>query len=252
MRDARLVAAAAAGVAPDRVTIIGPEIAGREALARFDAHLRARGGGASVAHVVGIKSFWGREFHVDLHVLAPRPETEGIVAAALSMPWSRVVDLGTGSGCLAVTLLAERPGATGVATDISEDALVVAARNARRHRIGSRLDFVLADWWARVPGRFDLVVSNPPYLAESEMAGLSPEVRAEPRIALTPGGDGLDAYRRIAAGVAAAIEPGGACLLEIGPTQGPAVAALLEAAGLRAIEVLADMDGRDRVLRARA
>ena len=252
MRDARLLAADAAGVPPDRMTMLGPETADGAALDRFGARLAAREGGMSVAHVVGAKSFWGREFHVDLRVLAPRPETEGIVAAALALPWSRVIDLGTGSGCLAVTLLAERTGATGVATDVSDGALEVAGRNARRHGVGGRLRLARADWWRGVTGRFDLVVSNPPYVAEAEMAGLAPEVRAEPRIALTPGGDGLGAYRAIAAGLAARMEPGGACLLEIGPTQGPAVAGLLGRAGLADVRILPDMDGRDRIVSGRA
>lgn len=229
--------------------MMGPVMAPPLALARLEAHLAARGAGWSVAHVVGEKAFWGREFKVDPHVLVPRPETEVLIAAALNAPWSRMIDLGTGSGCIAVTLLAERREATGLAIDLSEGALRVAARNAATHGVADRLELRRADWWAGVEGRFDLVAANPPYLAEEEMAGLAPEVLAEPRMALTPGGDGLSAYRAIAAGLADRLAPGGTCLLEIGAEQGAVVAALLSAAGLAAVTVLSDMDGRDRVVR---
>ena len=252
MRDARLLAADAAGVAPDRMTVIAPDPAPADALAGLEARIAARAAGASVAHVIGRKSFWGREFHVDPHVLAPRPETEALVAAALEAEWGRVIDLGTGSGCIAVALLAERPGARGVGTDLSDGALRVAGRNAAAHGVADRLELVRADWWDEVRGRFDLVASNPPYLAEREMAGLAPEVLAEPRRALTPGGDGLGAHRAIAAGLGAHLAPGGTVLLEIGPTQGAAVAGLLSAAGITDVAVLPDMDGRDRVVRGRA
>ena len=172
------------------------------------------------------------------------------MAAALERPFARVLDLGTGTGCLAVTLLAERPEASGVATDLSEAALAVARRNAEAHGVAERLELRHGDWWAPVEGRFDLIVSNPPYVAAAEMAGLAPEVRAEPRLALTPGGDGLGAYRAIADGLLRHLVPGGRALLEIGATQGPAVAAILRAAGLDAVRLRPDMDGRDRVAEA--
>ena len=130
-----------------------------------------------MAHVTGRQTFWGRDFAVSGDTLAPRPETETLVAAALERPFARVLDLGTGTGCLAVTLLAERPGARGVATDLSAAALAVAARNAEAHGVARRLELRHGDWWAPVTGRFDLIVSNPPYVAEAEMAGLAPEVR---------------------------------------------------------------------------
>ena len=201
--------------------------------------------------MLGRKAFWGREFAVTGDVLAPRPETEVLVAAALRGPFGRLIDLGTGTGCIAVTLLAERAGARGVATDLSAGARAVAARNAAAHGVAGRLEVVAADWWDGVGGGFDLVVSNPPYIAEDEMAGLSREVLAEPRMALTPGGDGLGAYRAICAGAAARLAPGGRVLLEIGPAQGGAVAALLRAGGLEPVAVHPDLDGRDRVVEAR-
>ena len=184
--------------------------------------------------------------------LAPRPETEALVAAALAEPFGALLDLGTGTGCIAVTLLAERTGATGVATDLSAAALEVAERNARAHGVAERLRLARGDWWEAAEGRHDLVVSNPPYVAEAEMASLAAEVLAEPRMALTPGGDGLGAYRAIAVGILARLVPGGRALLETGAGQAEAVAGLLRAAGLDVVGAHSDMDGRARVVEARA
>ncbi|MEF9605777.1 peptide chain release factor N(5)-glutamine methyltransferase, partial [Paracoccus sp. PXZ] len=154
------------------------------------------------------------------------------------------------TGAILISLLAERPGARGTGTDISPAALMVARENAAR--IGVCADFLESDWFASVAGQFDLIVSNPPYIALDEMADLSPEVREwEPRHALTDGADGLSAYRAIAAGAPAHLSPGGRLLVEIGPTQGRAVAALMQAAGLVEPRILPDLDGRDRVVGAR-
>ena len=136
-----------------------------------------------------------------------------------------------------------------MATDISGAALAVAAENAARHGVAGRLDLVEADWLGGVAGRYDLVVSNPPYIAEAEMAGLAPEVaRHDPRAALSDGGDGLGAYRGIAGAVVAHLAPGGRVLVEIGAGQGAAVACLFARAGLAEVRILPDLDGRDRVV----
>ena len=172
-----------------------------------------------------------------------------MVEAALEGPFGRLLDLGTGSGCIAVTLLGEREQATAMAGDLSEDALTVASGNAARHGVSDRLTLVQSDWYDATPGNFDLVVSNPPYIAEAEMGGLSVEVRDhDPRMALTDGGDGLSAYRAITAGINAVLDPGGRLLVEIGPAQGDAVSALFRGAGLEDIRVLPDLDGRDRAV----
>lgn len=251
-RDARLLLAAALGVAPDRLALhladpLPPEVADR-----FETHLQDREARRPVAQIVGRRLFWGRPFRVTRDTLDPRPETETLVAAALDEPFSRVLDLGTGTGCILLTVLAERPGATGVATDMSEAALAVARQNAADLGLSDRAEFRRADWFAGVDGAFDLILSNPPYIAAAEMAGLAPEVRDwEPPGALSPGGDGLAAYRAIAAGAGPHLSAGGRLLVEIGPTQGAAVAALFAAAGLRDLRVLPDLDGRDRVVAAR-
>ena len=247
--DARHILAFATDVSRDRLAVLSADPLPPGAAGRLEAAIAARLSGRSVAHVTGRAAFWGRGFRVTDATLSPRPETETLIAAALEAPFARMIDLGTGTGCIGVTLLAERPGAAGVLTDLSPDALAIARENAARHGIAPA--FVLSDWWQDVEGTFDLVVSNPPYIAAGEMPGLSREVLHEPRMALTPGGDGLDAYRAIAAGLPAHLDPGGRVLLEIGPTQAAAVSGLMRDAGLEAVRVRPDMDGRDRVVEAR-
>ena len=167
----------------------------------------------------------------------------------------KLLDLGTGTGSILVTLLAELPGARGVGTDLCPDALVVAAANARAHGVASRASFIAGDWLEAVAGRFDLILSNPPYLATREIAGLAEEVAAyDPRLALDGGPDGLAAYRRIAARAREALAEEGRLLVEIGPAQSDAVAEILEGAGLRPEEtgsVRRDLAGRPRVVVAR-
>lgn len=247
--DARVLLAHAAGIEADRLTLHLPDPLSPDAATRFEVALDERAARRPVSQIVGHRLFWGRRFRVASDVLDPRPETESLIAAALGRPFARLLDLGTGSGAILLTLLAERPGAAGLGTDLSAAALAVASGNAARLGLGHRAEFRQADWFSDIDGRFDLIVSNPPYIAEAEMAGLAPELRLwEPRQALTPGGDGLDAYRAIAAGAPAHLVPGGRLMVEIGPTQGAAVAALFTAAGLVAGPVLPDMDGRDRVV----
>ncbi|HSF64268.1 MAG TPA: peptide chain release factor N(5)-glutamine methyltransferase [Paracoccaceae bacterium] len=251
-RDARVLMAHALGIGADRVVLVAGDALAPEAEAAFAAAVAARVARQPVAQITGRRLFWGREFRVTRDVLDPRPETETLIAAALEAPFARVLDMGTGSGAILCTLLAERPGATGLGTDLSAAALTIARGNAEALGLGGRAEFVLSDWWADVAGQFDLIVSNPPYIAADEMADLAPEVRDwEPAMALTPGGDGLDAYRAICAGAHAHLVPGGRLLLEIGPAQGAAVAALARAAGLGQVVVRPDMDGRDRVVCAR-
>jgi len=251
-RDARLLLAHATRIPPDRLTLRQTEALLPEAASRFAALVAARAARQPVSQIIGQRLFWGRNFRVTADVLDPRPETEVLVAEALSAPFARVLDLGTGSGAILCSLLADRPAATGIGTDISAPALAIARGNAQAMGLGDRAAFVLSDWFVAVTGRFDLIVANPPYIAAAEMAALAPEVRDwEPHIALTPGGDGLGSHRLIAAGAGRALTPAGRIFVEHGPTQGYAVAALFAAAGLQAIRILRDLDGRDRAVVAR-
>ncbi|MGR3759116.1 peptide chain release factor N(5)-glutamine methyltransferase [Roseobacteraceae bacterium NS-SX3] len=252
-RDARILLAHAARVDASRVTLIAPEELAPAIAERYDQLVALRAIRVPVSHLIGEREFYGRRFKVSADVLDPRPETEILIEAALAEPFGRVLDLGAGSGCILVTLLAERPAATGLGVDLSEAACLQASANAVLHRVEGRADIRQSDWFSAVEGRFDLIVSNPPYIALDEMEGLSAEVRRhEPEMALTDGGDGLGAYRGIAAGVADHLAPRGRVLLEIGPTQGEAVTQLLRRAGLQDLRVIADLDGRDRVVCARA
>lgn len=248
-RDARRLLAHALGVSPDRLALILPEPLDETQLAPFDAAIARRAARQPVSQITGERAFFGRRFRVTQDTLDPRPETELLVETALERPFVRMLDLGTGTGCILLSCLAGMPFATGIGTDISEAALAVAEDNGRRLGLERRVRFLTSDWFARVSGRFDLIVSNPPYIAETEMADLLPEVRDwEPHLALTPGGDGLDAYRAIAAGAGARLMDGGRLAVEIGPTQAGAVCALLGRQGFSAPEVRRDLDGRDRVV----
>lgn len=252
MRDARRLLAHAAGLDPGTLHRLDDGPLPRDIAAAFDALLARRAAGEPLARVLGYRDFWQHRFRITPDVLDPRADTETLVARALEVPWQSVLDLGTGSGCILLSLLAERPEARGTGTDVSWAALGVARDNAHTLGLSERAEFVRADWWQGVSGRFDLIVSNPPYIGADEMDALSPEVREhDPHLALSPGGDGLDPYRIIAAGAAGALAPGGRVMVEIGWKQGSAVAELFSAAGLADVALHPDLEGRDRVVSAK-
>ncbi len=223
----------------------------KETGADFASLVKRRAAREPFSHIAGYRDFWKHRFRVNRHVLDPRPETERLVELALCAPFSKILDLGTGSGCILISLLAERPEARGVGTDISEHAVLLAGENAARIGVADRLTLPLSDWYADLGGRYDLIVSNPPYIAAEEMAGLQPEVRDfEPRAALTDEGGGLSAYRAIAAGALDHLTDGGRLLVEIGADQGAAVSEIFWAAGLAEVTVHPDLNGKDRVVSA--
>ncbi|MEQ6248195.1 peptide chain release factor N(5)-glutamine methyltransferase [Sulfitobacter sp. HNIBRBA3233] len=251
-RDARLLLAHAASIDAARVTLIAPEEIAPEIAERFEHLVALRAIRVPVSHLLGERAFYGRPFKVSRDVLDPRPETESLIEAALSAPFDMVLDLGTGSGCILVTLLAERAAARGVGVDLSEAACLQASANAVLHGVDDRAHFVQSDWFGAVAGRYDLIVSNPPYLAQSEMADVAPEVaRHEPAMALTDGADGLTAYRVLAEQAQGYLTADGRLLAEIGWKQGPEVAGLFRAEGWADVMILPDLDGRDRVVQAR-
>jgi release factor glutamine methyltransferase len=247
--DARRLLAHVLGVAPGRLTLVLPDPVAPDAAARFAGLVTRRAGRAPVSHLTGSRTFWGREFRVTPAVLDPRPETEVLVAAALERQFTRVLDLGTGSGCILVTLLAEREGARGLGLDLSSAALAIADANAQIHRVADRATFAVSDWCDAADGLFDLIVANPPYVSAAEMEGLAPEVRDhEPRLALTDEADGLSAFRTILRQAPRHLAEGGTLLAEIGAGQGAAVTGLALAEGFSRSRLLPDMDGRDRVV----
>jgi release factor glutamine methyltransferase len=251
-RDARVLLSHALGIGHDRLTLKLPDEMTDQQARLYEDALAARMARQPVAQITGRRLFWGLSFRVTRDTLDPRPDTEALVADALREPFLKMLDLGTGTGCILLSCLKHMPMARGLGTDISEAALQVAVGNTRDLGLEAQARFRKSDWFDNVTGAYDLIVSNPPYIAADEMPDLAPEVRDwEPHLALSPGGDGLDAYRAIARGAGARLMPGGRLLVEIGPTQGATVSALFVAAGLGEVRILPDMDGRDRVVAAR-
>lgn len=252
-RDARMLLAHAASVDATRITLIAPEHLAPDIEERFDQLVSLRAVRVPVSHLIGEREFYGRRFKVSGDVLDPRPETETLIEAALAEPFGSVLDLGTGSGCILVTLLAERPHAVGMGVDLSEAACLQASANAVLHEVSARADIRKSDWFGAVEGRFDLIVSNPPYIGLTELVALQPELtRHEPRMALTDGGDGLSAYREIAARARASLAQGGRVLVEIGAMQAGAVLDIFSGAGWPRPRVIHDLGGQDRVVQVRA
>lgn len=252
--DARLLLAAASGV--ERATLLAGAVPTLtdEQDAALEALVRRRERREPIAYILGAKEFWSLSFEVDPAVLIPRPETETVVEAALERIGEmtaalRILDLGTGSGCLLLALLSELPYATGLGVDDSPAALAVARRNAERLGIAPRAEFRQGRWGEGLQERFDLIVSNPPYVAEGEWDRLQPEIRCfEPKPALVAGPDGLAAYRELAPDCARLLAMDGALALEIGLGQADAVSAILAAHGLEVIERRRDLAGIERCL----
>jgi release factor glutamine methyltransferase len=221
--------------------------------AAFDAFIARRERREPVAYILGRKEFWSLEFEVSPAVLIPRPDTETVVELALAAlkktPPARILDLGTGSGCLLISLLTEFPHASGTGLDISPDALGLAARNAARLGVAARASFVHGDFGAHpLEGRFDLVVSNPPYIPDADIARLEADVRNhEPRLALSGGTTGLASIERIAAALRDVLDAQGLALIEIGHDQAKTARAVLEDKGLEVARIAKDLAGRDRV-----
>jgi release factor glutamine methyltransferase len=253
VRDARVLMAHAMQRPVSRLTLHLADTLDASAALRFSDAVSARSRRQPVSQIIGRRMFWGRDFLVTADVLDPRPETETLIAAALAQPFATILDLGTGSGCILLTLLLDRPASFGIGVDVSQAAISVATANRVGFGLAERADLRFGNWYDGLAQRFDLIVSNPPYIRADEMGGLAPEVRDhEPHIALTPGGDGLDAYRHITTGAMRHLHPGGRLILEIGPTQGAAVSGLFAEGGLTEIAVGQDMDGRDRIVQGRS
>jgi release factor glutamine methyltransferase len=254
--DARILVGFALGLDHAGLTVAAERrITSREAetIAALGQRRLAR---ESIALIVGYKEFWGLRFQVGPATLVPRPDTETVVEAALRALDAqglrrsplRIADLGTGSGCLLLALLSELPNARGIGTDISNPALEIARQNARALNLTQRTQFVRGNFADTLAGEFDLIVSNPPYVATQAIADLAPEVRQEPRLALDGGPDGLSAYRTIVADAARVLRPGGVLVLEVGIDQASPVSALLSGAGLAPEEPHPDLAGVARVI----
>lgn len=254
-REARLLLAHALDV--DQASIVGhPERAIADPGA-YRALVDRRARGVPAAQLLGQQEFWSLPFRVTPDTLIPRPDTETLVEAALAVLKERklaaptILDLGTGTGCLLLSLLSECPGAWGVGIDRSADAADVARGNAERLGLADRAHFLVSDWAAALSGRFDIVVSNPPYIATDEIGGLQTEIaHHEPNLALDGGGDGLACYRAFVDELPRLLRPEGSVFLEVGLGQWESVAALLEAAGLTVSGPIRDLAGISRCIAA--
>lgn len=251
-REARLILAHALGIEP--VVVTGyPERRVPDA-ARYEELIARRAAREPLSHLTGRREFWSLDFEVTPATLDPRPDSETVIETALSVSPNpdtalTILDLGTGTGCLLLALLSERPRAEGIGIDIDPAAVAVARRNADRLALSGRARFAVGDWGRALEGRFDLIISNPPYIPAADIAVLQREVSEyEPRRALDGGADGLDAYRALAGDVLRLLAPGGAAVYEFGLGQGDGVAEVVEGAGLAVEGFARDLAGRRRCI----
>ena len=252
-REARILLAFVLDIDALQVSLRLEETLNAEQSAELEATLSWRVARVPMSHILGYRDFYEHRFIVTHDVLDPRPETEELVARALSAPFQNVLDLGAGSGCIILSLLAENSSAYGLAVDQSIKALEVARRNAANLQLTDRVRFCRSDWCEEIPAeRFDLIVSNPPYIHPGVLKGLSPEVHHEPKSALTDFKDGLSHYATIAHQVHGFLAPEGRLLFEIGYDQGAAVVEMLCKEGYRDIAIWEDLEHRPRVVSCRA
>ena len=222
----------------------------------FDALIARRARREPVSHLTGHREFWSLDFLVGPDVLDPRADSETLIEVVLSevqdgFAVSRLLDLGTGSGCLLLSLLSELPEAIGIGVDVSEKALAIARRNAERLGLAQRAEFRHGRWHAGLEESFDIVISNPPYIPASDINALQPEVREfEPHLALIGGEDGLDCYREIIAGLSSILRPGGLIVFEVGAGQASTVGEMLQKAGFKRAKYHKDLSGIKRCVSA--
>ncbi len=250
--DARLMVAEVLGVEMRRLPSSHHAELNGDETARLAAMLDRRLAREPMSHILGRRGFWTLEFQVTADTLDPRPDTETLIEAVLAALDDRgrprrLLDFGTGSGCILLTLLSELGHSTGLGIDASQAALAVARRNADLLGLASRAEFRLGDWGNGLEGAFDVIVSNPPYIPDGDIDGLEPEVaHYEPRSALAGGPDGLECYRRLIPHMARLLAPGGVAALEVGAGQAAEVSAVLAAAGLPGATTRRDLGSIER------
>jgi release factor glutamine methyltransferase len=242
----------------DPATLLGVQAELVSALGPYFDLVARRARHEPLSHLVGRREFWSLSFEVSNQVLDPRPDSEVLVESVLKIFTQKtgalsLLDLGTGSGCLILSVLHERSEATGIGVDVSGAALEIANRNARNLSLSSRVAFVRGEWGAALSGSFDAILANPPYIPTSHIMGLAPDVvDFDPHLALDGGMDGLDCFRALAEDTRRLLAPGGKAFFEIGDGQEGAVAEILQVAALNVVDQIADLAGCTRCLIAQA
>lgn len=251
--DARLLLCHVLQFSHEQFVLYGDRELTPEQKAQAEALIARRLQGMPVAKIIGEKEFYGRVFKTTADTLDPRPDSETLIEAVLEdrdrNAAVTILDLGTGTGCLALTLLAELRHAQAIAVDRSEAALKVARENAWKIGVEDRVVFVQSDWFSDVMGQFDIIISNPPYIPDGDIPGLAPDVRDyDPMAALAGGADGLDPYRRIIPQLGQFLKKGGFVAFELGQGQAPQVAEMLKQAGFSGVSAHCDLAGIERVV----
>ncbi len=251
--ESRILLCHSAGLSAERILSLSNKRVSTEVLVPFLDALRRRMSGEPIAYIMGVKEFWSLKFYVDNSTLIPRPDSETLVSAVINhlkktdSSKTKILDLGTGSGCLLLSILHSYPGIMGFGVDINESACRVAARNAKHHGLNSRASFFNGDWAKAIGDRFDIVISNPPYIAAEEISSVSREVlEYEPQGALFAGVDGLDSYRLIAKDISRIIVSGGSVFIELAKDNSGNVKQVFEEEGFICANIWRDLANIER------
>jgi len=251
-RDARILTAYALETQISELSIMTNEKVSEKIISKLEKLILRRIDREPVSKILGAREFWGRSFFINENVLDPRGDTETLIDFVIEKPVTSVLELGTGSGAIAVTLACEWKEVHVTALDISEDALSLAKINAEKFNVQNKIDFLKSDWFEAVKGSFDLIISNPPYIGLIEKDEISTEViKYDPEIALFAGHDGLDAYKKIIPNLAKFLNPDGFVVLEIGASQSNQVKNMMNVVGLINTQIVKDLSGNDRLVAAK-
>ena len=248
-RDARILTAHALGVPISDLSLKITDKVSANIILKLEKLILRRVNKEPISKILGRRDFWGRTFSINKNVLDPRGDTETLIDYVIGKPMKTVLELGTGSGVIAVTLACEWKEVQVTAIDISEDALLLAQINAEKFNVQDKIHFLKSDWFDNVEGMFDLIISNPPYVGWMEQDEISIEVKKyDPEIALFAGNDGFDAYKRIIPNLAKFLNPDGFVVLEIGASQSKKVKNMMNSFGFFDVEIVKDLFGKDRLI----
>ena len=251
-RDARILTAFALEIPISELSLKINQQVSEKIIVELEKLILRRINREPISKILGRRDFWGRTFSINENVLDPRGDTETLIDFVIEKPVKSVLELGTGSGAIAITLACEWKEVHVTAVDISEDALLLAKLNAEKFNVQNKIHFLKSDWYDNVKGLFDLIISNPPYIGLAEQDELSAEViKYDPEIALFAGRDGLEAYRRIIPSLSKFLNPDGLVVLETGASQGIKVKNMMNAVGFIDAKIVKDLSGKDRLVAAK-